>query len=508
MSVNLNVNGQIYPYPEAGDDNWGQNATTWAQAITSSTLQKNGGVFTLTSNVDFGGNFGLISQFYRSRSANTALTGSVRLANGDQINFRNSANTADLPLTVNVSDELTFNGGAFLTSLYTGLTDFNIAGAAGIAYSKMEALTASRAIISDASGALTVSSASSTEVSYLVGVTSSVQTQIDNKLSLSGGSLSGSLILAGAPTLSNEAATKAYVDAASQGLQVKAPVQLATTANITLSGEQTIDGVLTSSSRVLVKNQADLTKNGIYTSSAGAWSRTTDMDVWSEVFQAYVFVQAGTQNAFSGYYFTVPSVGTIDVTNIVVQQFSQAGQVSTDGQGIEITGSILSLELDGSTLTKSGSGLKVSDSLVNTINAKLTDPMSTNGDLITRAAGVPTRLGIGTTGQILRVVGGTPAWSDQNVNLSTQTVSSNITLSDSNKVYFVNTSSARSLQLPTPVAGLNFIIKDITGSANTNNITLVRNSSEQIEGVSASKVLQTNWGSWRVISDGTNWYLI
>ena len=51
---------------------------------------------------------------------------------------------------------------------------------------------------------------------------------------------------------------------------MKAPVACATTANITLSGEQTIDGVLTSTSRVLVKNQNDATQNGVYDSSSAA----------------------------------------------------------------------------------------------------------------------------------------------------------------------------------------------------------------------------------------------
>lgn len=61
-------------------------------------------------------------------------------------------------------------------------------------------------------------------------------------------------------------------------IAVKTPVKCATTANITLAGEQTIDGVTTSSSRVLVKNQTDERENGIYDSSSGLWSRTKDMN--------------------------------------------------------------------------------------------------------------------------------------------------------------------------------------------------------------------------------------
>ena len=45
------------------------------------------------------------------------------------------------------------------------------------------------------------------------------------------------------PTSAQDAATKAYVDAVKTGLDVKDSVKVATTANITLSGTQTIDGV-------------------------------------------------------------------------------------------------------------------------------------------------------------------------------------------------------------------------------------------------------------------------
>lgn len=62
------------------------------------------------------------------------------------------------------------------------------------------------------------------------------------------------------------------------GVAQKAPVKCATTANITLSGEQTIDGVDTSSTDVLVMMQDDATENGIWTSSTGSWSRRPDAD--------------------------------------------------------------------------------------------------------------------------------------------------------------------------------------------------------------------------------------
>ena len=70
----------------------------------------------------------------------------------------------------------------------------------------------------------------------------------------------------------------------SGSLAVKAPCRVATTANITLSGEQTIDGVaVVEGDRVLVKDQADTTENGIYDASTGAWTRALDFNGANDV---------------------------------------------------------------------------------------------------------------------------------------------------------------------------------------------------------------------------------
>lgn len=91
---------------------------------------------------------------------------------------------------------------------------------------------------------------------------------------------------------------------------------------------------------------------------------------------------------------------------------------------------------------------------------------------------------------------------------TTSTVTGDITLAY-NTLYFVDTSAARTLTLPNPA---NFTapiwIKDATGSAMTNNITVARFGGESIEGLAASYALQANWGSWVFVSNGTNWFLI
>jgi hypothetical protein len=74
--------------------------------------------------------------------------------------------------------------------------------------------------------------------------------------------------------------------------------------------------------------------------------------------------------------------------------------------------------------------------------------------------------------------------------------------------YLINTSSSVSVLLPPPTPGFITYIKDSSGLAETNNITLVRNASEQIEGLSSNKILRTNWGGWLVFSNGTDWFLL
>ena len=140
------------------------------------------------------------------------------------------------------------------------------------------------------------------------------------------------------PVSAQDAATKAYVDSTAQGLDAKASVRAATTANITLSGAQTIDGVsVVAGDRVLVKNQSTAANNGIYVAASGAWTRAEDLNSWAEVPGAFVFVEQGTVNAETGWVCTADQGGTIGSTAIAWTQFSSAGSY-TAGAGLTLTG--------------------------------------------------------------------------------------------------------------------------------------------------------------------------
>lgn len=94
----------------------------------------------------------------------------------------------------------------------------------------------------------------------------------------------------------------------------KPPARVATTANITLSGEQTIDGIaVVSGDRVLVKDQTDATENGIWVAATGAWTRAADFNGARDVvYGTSVLVMTGTANALKPYALstTSPVVGT------------------------------------------------------------------------------------------------------------------------------------------------------------------------------------------------------
>jgi hypothetical protein len=77
-----------------------------------------------------------------------------------------------------------------------------------------------------------------------------------------------------------------------------------------------------------------------------------------------------------------------------------------------------------------------------------------------------------------------------------------------NTTILVDSSSARTINLPAPTLSARITIKDAGGLAATNNITVARNASEQIEGVAASYLIQGDWACITLTSNGTNWFIV
>ena len=165
------------------------------------------------------------------------------------------------------------------------------------------------------------------------------------------------------PTNAQDAATKAYVDAVKQALDIKDSVRVATTANITISSDlnvgDTIDGVtLANGDRVLVKDQSTGSENGIYTAGASP-ARAADANADSEVTAGmFVFVEEGTANADNGYVLTTNDTITLDSTSLTFTQFSGAGQIIA-GDAISKSGNTLNVNDDNITLEVNSDNLRI-----------------------------------------------------------------------------------------------------------------------------------------------------
>lgn len=164
----------------------------------------------------------------------------------------------------------------------------------------------------------------------------------------------------GAPTGSADAATKGYVDNIAAGLSWKQPVRVATTANIALSGTQTIDGIaVVAGDRVLVKNQTTASQNGIYIVAAGAWSRSPDGDSAAELEGAAVFVRQGSTQQDQQWVVTTDSI-TLGSTEITWALFG-ATVATQAGAGLVQSGNALDVNPDNATVEVSGDQVRVKD---------------------------------------------------------------------------------------------------------------------------------------------------
>jgi hypothetical protein len=135
------------------------------------------------------------------------------------------------------------------------------------------------------------------------------------------------------PVSSTDAATKGYVDSSVQGLSPKAPAIAASTGtNVSLtSAPATLDGItLASGNRILLKDQAAPSQNGIYVfvSAGSALVRATDVSTWVEIPSAYLWIEEGTVNADTAWVCTSDPGGTLGTTSIVFTQFANATEMT------------------------------------------------------------------------------------------------------------------------------------------------------------------------------------
>ena len=165
------------------------------------------------------------------------------------------------------------------------------------------------------------------------------------------------------PTQAQDAATKAYVDAVKQALDIKDSVRVATTANITIASDlnvgDAIDGVtLADGDRVLVKNQTTASENGIYIAGSSP-VRSADANTSAEVTSGmFCFVEEGTVNGDNGFVLTTNDPITLDTTDLTFTQFNGAGQIIA-GDALSKSGNTLNVNDDNITLEVNSDALRI-----------------------------------------------------------------------------------------------------------------------------------------------------
>lgn len=143
----------------------------------------------------------------------------------------------------------------------------------------------------------------------------------------------------GAPVIGTDLARLIDVQNSAAGIDSKPSVRGATTAAVTLSGGQTIDGVaLVAGDRVLVKNQADAATNGVYIVAAGAWARAADAITPN----SFWMVEEGTVNDGSSWMVGTNGPITVGTTALAINQFG-GGASYTAGTGLTLTGNVFSI---------------------------------------------------------------------------------------------------------------------------------------------------------------------
>jgi len=325
--------------------------------------------------------------------ANATIAGDLTIS-GDDLTMATNTSGAAL-----IGDGTNFNPVVISGDVSIGTTgtaaigsgvvvNADVSSSAAIAFSKMADLTASRALVSDGSGDVSVSAVTSTEVGYLDGVSSAIQTQLDAKQATITGSattIDTESLTASRAVISNSSqkiavsdvtdtelgyldgvssaiqtqldakAATTYVDNAVAGLRTRIVVEAATTANLTLSSDlqngDTVDGVtLATGDEVLVKNQSTDSQNGIYTVvSSGTASRSTEYDAIAEISGQMVIVNQGSTNDNTMWLCTTNTSATLGSDSITFTKVTpqNVGDVTLTGTQTLTNKTLTSPIIDG-----------------------------------------------------------------------------------------------------------------------------------------------------------------
>jgi hypothetical protein len=226
----------------------------------------------------------------------------------------------------------------------------------------------------------------------------------------------------------------------------------------------------------------------------------SDDGTWGDIIRQYLLKEHyddGTDNAVNGGHKTVTIRAGTAAAGTAPLKFTSGTLLSSAETGaVEFNGDSLYFTITSGTTRK-----KV---------AIFDDSSGATGDTYYRdSSGYFVRLGIGSTGNVLKVASGLPSWGTVNGTFTTATkTATTYTVGSSDTVIFADaTSNSITITLPVAsgLAGYRFYIKRIDGTANT--VTIQRSSSDTIDGMT-SFTLDLQYTAFGVVSNGSAWYIL
>jgi len=224
-----------------------------------------------------------------------------------------------------------------------------------------------------------------------------------------------------------------------------------------------------------------------------------DDAVWGDILRQYLMKEHfndDTDNSANGGHQTITIRPGSATSGTAPLKFTSGTLMSTPEAGaMEFNNNLLYFTITSGTVRK-----KV---------ALYDDTSGATGDLYYRdGSGNFTRLGIGTSGQALRVSSGIPAWTDSAGGTTPSTKTTSYTIGATDAIIFADATSGNvTITLPAAAsfAGYRFHVKRIDASANTCSVT--RSGSDTIDGMTSFTIDQ-QYTSIMIVSNGSAWYIL